>query len=265
MSHAKRSLPLRTLIVLCVLAPAAGFLRADEFWKEKPRSEWSLKQTLKLLTDSPWARQEIRAVARPESLPDAAFDNTKRHCDPDALNANGDCLQTRIRTPEDSSRNPRVEFSNGNYVVFLVRWESCAPVEDAFSRLAELGERATAEYVSAPLRLPADRYVVTLKTLGKAPTIGYFAGSVPPDSFGPVGNGATGPRARLIVEKHVVAAAESERSGLGAAEAVRFFFPRSVDGAPLIPVGRASRVTFEFRGGRFTVKTHFDLTPATLR
>jgi len=265
MLRAKCSLPIRTLIVVCALAPAAGFLRADEFWKNKPRSGWSLKQTLRLLVDSPWARQEIQAIARPESAPDATIDGTKNHCDPDALNANGDCMQPRARIPDDSSRNPRVQFSNGNYVLFLVRWESCIPVEDAFSRLTELGERATAEYLSPPPRLPADRYVVTLKTLGRAPTIGHFTNSLPLGSISHVENGATGPRARLIVGKLVVQATEAERSGVGAAEAVRFFFPRFVDGAPIIPEEGVSRVTFEFRGGWFTVKAHFELTPATIR
>ena len=265
MFRAKRSLPLRALFFLCAMISAAGLLRADEFWNKKPRSEWSLKQALKLLEDSPWARQEVRAIARPESSPDAVLDKTRNHCDPDALNANGDCLQPRIRAADDSSRNPRVEFSSGNDIVFLVRWESSVPVEDAFARLAELGERATAEYLSAPPRLPGDRYVVTLKALERSPMIGHSAGSVPRDPIGPVESEAAGPRARLIVGKLIVPAAESERSGEGAAEAVRFFFPRSVDGAPVIPEDRASRVTFEFRGSRFLVKTHFSLTPATLR
>jgi hypothetical protein len=265
MFRAKRSLPRRALFLLCALIPAAGLLRADEFWKNKPASEWSLKQTLKLLQDSPWSRQEVRAVARTDSGPDALFDKTRIHCDPDALDANGNCLQPRIVAPEDSSKNPRVEISTGNQVVFLIRWESSAPVEEAFVHLAELGERATAKYLSAPPRLPADRYVVTLKALEKASLIGGAHSSMPLDPIGPLENEASSPRARLIVGSLVVPAAESERSGVGAAEAAHFFFPRSVDGAPVIPEDRASRIIFEFRGRRFSIKTHFTLTPATLR
>src|SRR5271169_7268009 len=102
MFRAKRSLPPRALLFLCALIPAAGLLRADDFWKNKPRSEWSLKQTLKLLEDSPWARQEIRVIARAESGPDAVLDRTRNHCDPDALDANGNCLQPHIVAPDDS-------------------------------------------------------------------------------------------------------------------------------------------------------------------
>jgi hypothetical protein len=265
MFRAKRSLPRTALFLLCALIPAAGLLHADEFWKNKPRSEWSLKQTLRLLQDSPWSRQEVRAVARAESGPDAVYDNRRSHCDPDALDPNGNCLQPRIVSPEDSSKNPRVEISSGNDVVFLVRWESSAPIEDAFARLAELGERATAHYLSVPPRLPADRYVVTLKALEKAPLVGRAPTAMPLDPIGTLENDAAGPRARLIVGNLVVPAAESERSGVGAAEAAHFFFPRFVDGAPVIPEDRASRVTFEFRGRRFSVKTRFSLTPATLR
>ena len=265
MYAAKRMRSSRIAVAACVLMVASSALFADEFWKNKPRSEWSLKQTLKLLQDSPWSRQEVRAVPRSSSGPDAIYDNSRYHCDPDRLDANGNCLSTRVMIPGDSSRNPQVDFSSGNEVIFLVRWESSAPIEDAFARLSELGERATAQYLSAPSRLPADRYVVTLKALEKFGAVGQPRGSMPVDPIGPLETDAGSPRARLFVGSVIVPAAESERSGVGAAEAAHFFFPREENGAPVIPPGRAAHVTFEFRGQRFSVKTHFSLTPETFR
>jgi len=265
MYAAKRPRSSRMAVALCALVAASSALYADEFWKNKPRSEWSLKQTLKLLEDSPWARQEVRAVARSTSGPDAMLDSSKYHCDPDRLDANGNCLSTRVLPPADPSRSPQVEFSSGNEVIFLVRWECSAPVEDAFLRLSELGERATARYLSAPPRLPADRYVVTLKALEKSAPVGQPRGSMPADPIGSIESDAAGPRARLVVGGVTVPAAEAERSGVGAGEAAYFFFPREENGVPILPAGRSSRVIFEFRGQRFSVKTHFSLDPAILR
>jgi hypothetical protein len=265
MLRALRSRPSRSLLVLSAVVSAASIIHADDFWKSKPRSEWSLKQALKLLQDSPWARREVRTLLRPQAGPDALFDNSRAHCDTDAVNANGDCLQTRVLSPKDSSRSPQVEFSSVNDVIFLVRWETCAPVEDAFARLSELGERATAQYLSMPPRLPANRYVITLKALEKSAAIGSQAGAMPLNPIGSLENDAAGPRARLSVGNLSTAPAEVERSGVGAAEAVHFYFPRVVDGVPLIPPDRSFRVTFEFRGQRFSLKTHFSLTPDMLR
>ena len=255
----------RAALMLCAVFAAAGVLHADEFWKNKPRSEWSLKQTLKLLQDSPWARQEVRTILRGSSGPDLSMDRSRGHCDPDTVDAGGNCLQTRVSAPSDSSSSRQVEFSTVNDIVFLVRWESSAPVEDAFARLAELGERATAQYLSMPARMPSDRYVVTLKALEKASAIGHSPSAMPLDPIGSLENDSAGPRARLLVANLSVLPVESERSGVGAAEAVHFYFPRQVEGAPLIPPNQASRVTFEFRGQRFSLKTHFSLTPDTLR
>jgi hypothetical protein len=265
MSPALGSRLLRRYLIAYFVLCAASLLRADDFWKSKPRSEWSLKQTIKLLKDSPWARQEVRTLLQSATAGEVAMDRSRAHCDTDARDASGDCLQTRYTVPKDSSASGSVEFSRGNDLIFLIRWESSAPIEDAFARLAELGERATAEYLSMPPRLPADRFVITLKALEKSAMVGSAPTAMPPDPIGPIENDAAGPRARLVVEKVTVAPLESERTGVGAAEAAHFYFPRQVDGAPLLPMDRASRVTFEFRGQRFSIKTHFSLTPDMLR
>jgi len=265
MSRAKRPLSLRALLLLCALLSAAALLHADEFWKNKPRSEWTLKQTLKLLQDSPWARQEARVLPRAESGVNWVYDNNGNRCDRDNIDVNGNCRVPRVRPSAGSGRTQPADISSEEPVIYLIRWESSAPIEDAFARLAELGEKATAQYLSVPPRLPADRYVVTLKALERAAPVGQRPGPMPPDPFGPLEDDAEGPRARLVVGNLTVPASETERAGVGAAEAVYFFFPRSVDGAPLIPEDRESRVTLEFRGEGFFLRTRFLLSPATLR
>ena len=156
MLRASSSRPLRRLLVLLAVVSTAGILRAEEFWKDKPRSEWTLKETLKLLQDSPWARKEVRRLLHQGAGQDAVADRSGTPCDPDGMDASVNCRRPRVMVPGDPSQGQRVEFPGGDDIVFLVRWESSAPIEDAFARLAELGERATAQYLSMPPRLPAD-------------------------------------------------------------------------------------------------------------
>ena len=263
---AKAGFSRRVSLLLLVALASSAVLHADDFWKTKPPSEWSLKQTLKLLEDSPWSRQEVRPVMRNGSGADAVVDNSRYHCDTDHLDPNGNCLSTRLGVP-DSGHGPQLDLSLENQVVFLVRWESSAPVEEAFAHLTEIGERATAQYLSVPPRLPADRYVVTLKALERPIGPGQARGSLPVNPIGSLEKDAIGPRARLVVGNVIVPAAESERAGVGAGEAAHFFFPREVNGVPLIPAGNAARVSasFEFRGQRFSVKTRFNLDPQAMR
>jgi len=265
MTRAKRSLPCAALILFCVLLPAAGLLHADDFWKNKPRSEWTLKQTLKLLQDSPWARQEPLVTPMAETGADLVYDKNGYRCNRDDLDAGGYCRVSRVRSSGGPPQNLSGAISTDEPVIYLVRWESSAPIEDAFAHLAELGEKATAQYLSAPPRLPADRFVVTLKALERGAPIGQRPGPMPAEPFGSIENDESGARGRLIIGSLVVPASETERSGIGAAEAVYFFFPRTVNGAPVIPEDRESHVIFEFRGERFFLRTRFSLSPATLR
>jgi hypothetical protein len=265
MPRTQRSLPSRALILFFALIPAAGLLHADDFWKNKPRSEWTLKQTLKLLQDSPWARQEPLVMPLEAPGSGLVYDPNGIRCDPASMDRHGNCITSGARSPAGSSRSRPGDISNENPVIYLVRWESSAPIEDAFARLAELGEKATAQYLASPPRLPADRYVVTLKALERAAPVGQRPGPMPADPFGSIENDESGPRARLVVGDRAVPASETERSGIGAADAVYFFFPRTVDGLPIIPEDRESRVVFEFRGERFFLRTRFLLSPASLR
>src|SRR5271168_800285 len=127
MFRAKRSLSYRALLLLCALIPAASLLHADDFWKSKPRSEWSLKQTMKLLEDSPWARQETRLLARTGGAQDSTYDENGNRCGPQSRDAAGRCPTT----PRD--RSLLDPFSGLDEVVFLLRWESSAQIEDAFA------------------------------------------------------------------------------------------------------------------------------------
>jgi hypothetical protein len=256
--------------LLCVFL-AAAVLRADDFWKSKPSSQWNLKQAMKLLEDSPWSRQEVQSVARPDPTPDSTLDISRGRSGVDGIDPSGDRQSRRIPMARDAMQNPKAPPSqsplpvpsSGNYPIYLVRWESAAPVTEAFHRLEELGGHAASIYLSAPPRLPADRYVVTVKLFQPAASDKKPVSLV--DPFGPLQDSKGDSRARLIVGDVAVPPAETERSGVGASEALHFYFPREAVGAPLFPPGRPASAVFEFRGEHLSLKTRFSLDAKTLR
>ena len=251
------SVPLRTLAtVVSILIAMSAAARADDFWKNKPPAQWSAEQALKLVRKSPWARMEVVVFLQKD--PEAAFSipTGTKHCDPDAIDQNGNCMQKgRIEAPLDSSRQldgaPRLSPSTA----FLVRWESAVPVNQAFARLEELGERALAAFQAQAPRLPADRYVITAK-LEQPGFVGFEPFAVTP---------ARSPdlRATLKTRRGTVAPLEIEFTGTGTSSSVHFFFPRTLDGAPLLGPG-LDAAEFTLRGAGFAVHSKFTLDPEYL-
>ena len=235
------------------LSPLA---RADDFWKQKPPAQWSHAEALKLVRHSPWAKVEVVVFLRRENQASYSIPTGTKHCDPDAIDANGNCLQKgRIEAPVDSSRQvdaaPRLSPSTA----FLVRWESAVPVNQAFARLEELGERALAAFQAQAPRLPADRYVITVK-LEQPGFVGF-------DPFAVTPAGSPDLRATLKTRRGTVAPLEIEFTGTGASSSVHFFFPRTLDGAPLLGPERDS-AEFTLRGAIFAVHSRFTLDPEYL-
>jgi len=113
---------------------------------------------------SPWAKVEAVVFRRTEIQASYSIAMGKRHCDPDAVDQNGNCLQKmRVEPPVDSSRQPDGAPMLSPSTAFLVRWESAVPVNQAFARLEELGERTLAAFLAQAPRIPGDRYVLTVK------------------------------------------------------------------------------------------------------
>jgi hypothetical protein len=193
---------------------------------------------------------------RQENQADYSIPTGTKHCDPDAIDANGNCTQRlRIEVPEDSSRGidaaPRLSPSTA----FLVRWESATPVTQAFARLGELGERAVAAFQAQAPRLPAERYVITVK-LEQPGRAGFE-----PFAVTPAGKPIL--RATLKTRRGAVAPLEVEFTGAGTSSSAHFFFPRTLDGAPLLGPGRDS-AEFSLVGVGFVVRSKFALDPEFL-
>ena len=230
-----------------------AFVRADDFWKQKPPAQWSHAEALRLVRHSPWAKVEAVVFRRTEIEASYSISTGRRHCDPDAIDQNGNCLQKmKLEPPVDSSRSVDGAPTLSPSTAFLVRWESAAPVGQAFARLEELGERQLAAFQAQAPRIPADRYVITVK-LDQPGFVGFEPFAVSP---------ARSPilRATLKTRRGVVAPLETDFTGTGTSASVHFYFPRSVDGAPLLGAGRDT-AEFEMHGAGFVVHSKFTLDP----
>ncbi len=226
---------------LLVLAFAA---RADDFWKRKSPQEWSADEAVQVLRNSPWAKQESVVAESPTT------------CDPDNYDENGNCRDPRFRMPRDPGRRRGIPLAEFNVAIYLVRWDSAPEVAAAFARLDSLGERAIATFQSPPPRRPVDRYVITMNVAQPA------KGSS--DPFALRENSKEKNPVHLKTSRGMIFPIESERSGVGANEAMHFFFPREQDGKPTLdPAGDTAEFVFE--GKKLIVKTKFSLDANSLR
>jgi len=232
------------------------FASADDFWKQKPPAQWSHAEALRVVRHSPWAKVEVVVFLRRENEASYSVPTGTKHCDPDAIDANGNCMQKlRIEPPVDSSRQPDGAPRLSPSTAFLVRWESAVPVTQAFERLEDLGERALAAFQAPAPRLPADRYAITVK-LEQPGFVGFEPFAVTPA-------GSPDLRAMLKTRRGTVAPLEIEFTGTGANSSVHFFFPRTLNGAPLLGPG-LDAAEFTLRGTGFAVHSKFRLDPEFL-
>jgi hypothetical protein len=259
-AHGRRApLPtaIRTILTtLTLIIGLASCVRADDFWKQKPPATWSHEEAMKLVRHSPWAKVEAVVFRRTEIEASYSISTGRRHCDPDAIDQNGNCLQKgKVEPPVDSSRSPDGAPGLSPSTAFLVRWESAAPVNQAFGRLEELGERTLAAFLAQAPRLPGDRYVITVKLDQPG-----FAGFEP---FAATPARSPDLRATLKTRRGIVAPLEIEFTGTGTSAAVHFYFPRTLDSAPLLGPG-IDAADFAMRGAGFAVYSKFKLDPEFL-
>lgn len=247
----RASVPLVSLL-LAHLAVA----RADDFWKHKPPAQWSASEALKLVRRSPWARLEVVVFGQREDEAAFSIPTGTKHCDPDAIDQNGNCMQKgRIEAPIDSSRQMDAAPLIKPWAGILVRWESAAPVARAFARLEDLGEGPAAAFQAPTPRLPPDRYVITVK-VEEAGRKGFE-----PFTVTPAGKPVF--VATLKTRHGIVAPLEVEFTGAGASSSVHYFFPRTLDGAPLLGPGR-DWAEFTLLAAGFAVHSKFTLDPEFL-
>jgi hypothetical protein len=245
---------LRTILLIVTLfLELSPISRADDFWKHRPPAQWTREEALKVVRRSPWARLDVVVFFRQGTQAAYSIPTGTEHCDSDAIDRNGNCLQKgRVEAPVDSSRQSDAAPTLSPSAGFLVRWESAAPVSEAFARLEELGERVVASFQAPAPRLPADRYVITVK-LEQPGRAGWE-----PFAVTPAGKPLL--HATLKTRRGTVSPIEVEFTGAGASSSVHFFFPRTLDGAALLGPGRDT-AEFKIEGAGFAARSKFTLDP----
>jgi len=227
----------------CILLLLALAVRADDFWKRKPPSQWTADEALQILNNSPWTKQEPVATSAVT-------------CDPENYDANGNCREQQFQFPSEPKRRRKIPDTHFNMAIYLVRWDSAPEVAAAFARLEALGERASAVFRSPPPRRPADRYVITMNVVQPAKDSG--------DAFALREDNKAEKPVRLKTSRGTFAPLETEHSGVGANEALHFFFPRVQNGQPILdPTGDSAEFIFE--GKKVSVKSKFSLDANSLR
>lgn len=229
----------QALLAVVAGATLGAALWAGDFWREKPASAWTAEEALQVLLDSPWAKTKV-ALSSLEAR--RAYRASQRPSPPEG---SPEFPTSRVALATDLPLE-----------TYLVRWESARPVAAAFERLRELGEQTSAEFQAPPPILPADRYVVTIKTLQPPP-----AG---PDVIEGLEAGELLRRARLKTPRGELNPIEVARTGVGASAAVHFFFVRHHKGQPLLRA-RSEVVEFVFKGQRMTLKQKFHLEPGDVQ
>lgn len=227
-------------LAVALVAPMAG----EDVWKVKSPERWTADDALKVLQDSPWAREHD--VSMPWRLAQRST--------------------YTLRTPQIPGRAPlrdplpaewrRQETLFLDWARYRVRWESARPVQDAFARLVELGEEVGAEFQSPPPSWPQDRYVITVKPV-RPPQAGR-------EPFELLGDRRLREAARLKTHRGEVEAVEVAHSGMGANAAVHFYFPRMEGGKPIVDP-RGERVEFKLGLRHITLKAKFRLEPEWVR
>jgi hypothetical protein len=222
--------------VIALMLLSVSPVWSDDLWLEKPPTEWTKKEAVKILRDSVWAQEVV--VTHPPYRQEEE--------------ASGGIVWTNREGLSAPRPNPATE---SNYIVrYLVRWESARPVADAFERLAALGETEAARRLAAPMHLPEDRYAVTV--FMTRPPVGYDLRDLLDD----LDDAELRQRTWLEIRGRRVEPLEVERTRVGPIEALHFSFSRSPGGKPFFAEQSGEeKVQFGVKGRMFVLQTRFRL------
>jgi hypothetical protein len=163
--------------------------------------------------------------------------------------------KNRVEVPVDESRQLDAAPQISPSTAFLIVWQS-EIVTQAFARLHELGDRTIIAFQGEPSRVPADRYVITVK-LQQPGRIGFA-----PFAVTPAGQPVL--QSSLRTEVGTVDPLETEFTGVGASSAVHFFFPRTINGKPLLGPD-IKLAEFGLVGRGFAIHARFKIDSAFLQ
>ena len=237
------------LACFMALVSTAKTSPANRPWDGKPYTEWTQQEVERVLTKSPWAKRvKISMLDQaPASVMDTSADQgagAARAHDPTDPTT-GLPIDRAPRPPERPVAAPPYPNGTGRDF-FSVTWTSSLTYRQAQARQMVLLNRITAKKAEEILALPPKYFVIFMdsSTLRN----GFDTAAAKKSAYL-----ALEPSQQKIVPVGVFAI---HGGGL------KFFFPREVDGKPVIEE-RDKRVHFHCKLGMFTINETFDLKDMT--
>ncbi len=208
--------PRRAALVVGVLAVAFSADTKDA-WKDRAVAEWTENEAVGFLSESPWSKEVTVWQLTGEKVNQVVRQQNRVYQD-----APGEIPAT-VRSQAESVEAGTVDAH------YRVRWVSATVARQAWERLRELNP-ALAEQFAPPEAAPAE-HVLTLRVVEPPPepTRAIFAGMAETKLV---------KRATLRTSgKRTLTAQRAMRHGMGAAEAVSFYFARAENGQATLPAG----------------------------
>jgi len=220
-----------TLLAIMALPVVA---KASEVWEGKPVEEWTREETQEFFRDSPWVHQII-VLGSPVRAQHAGFPDPTSEAQREPSSAEGIKIEPRF------GANGRVPET-----AYYVEWTSAKIVRRAGAHYRALAGQGREE--TEPFSLVT--YVVTVSGYDLAAFDGHSEAELKEAAY---------LRPEESKTKIQPSKAEVLRGENGRVIAVRYAFPRQLDGQPLISEQEKS-VTFASKTGDLRLKTKFEVS-----
>ena len=216
-----------------------------DFWEEKPFTQWTEQEAMKLVSDSPWARPvtvlgSILGAGQTVSNKSSELPNV-------ASATGGRSSGTAMGT--GSAMGQSEGFAPGDPVPVQVRWFSSVRLRQALGRLGQIQGKAPESEVRKFAEQPMEDYQIAVI----APIIGTF-NNLSMEDFKP----KTFLTSRKDKSKKI--ALKSYTAPKDRSDGVALFsFPRLTDGKPTFGP-EDQEIEFSAQGGKINLKASFKLT-----
>jgi hypothetical protein len=233
-------------------AVAAGGPNDGDPWNQKPYTEWTLPEVLRVTQDSPWARSLSNKgeLAAHQPAPKMAFDDSARGRW--VSGASGQLMNVPtpapVQTPE-TAVSPLIA-ANSNLRDAVILWSSSETIRQAYFRLAALRHKADEAQSKSLEPNLGDYYRITV-TASHIP-------SMLASYRGPLENALKkSVYLKTDVNRQKIHPARIEAALKTAQPMINFYFPRVLNGSPTIDP-RTQAIDFDWTSRNGEIKVTFE-------
>jgi hypothetical protein len=225
-----------------VLAVNASLVWAGDPWTDKPSNAWSKKDVEKILTKSPWARKvslDLTGVLEKRTIYVDSETSRPQDVRP-IISRDGVVVGYGTNAPRMEAHTFKIRC--------LVQWISARTLREATVRSSVLQGMLTEEEAKRYSALTSDDYEVSVQ--GSS----MLLSALGPDRE----KWAQAATLRLRSNKQEIEATDYSVQAQGDVAEIRFFFPRTHEGTPVLPPGE-QKVDFRLASESETLNVTFDL------